>query len=159
MPDRARAGRGGAQSLCDADVQKQCPAVRPGAGRIILCVKAHYAAMSEPCKVAIGQAAERVARSLTLRVNSVDLGSSSAKADIRIRQLGCQELSSSPSFGHLNSVSAVPPIPDITATDRSTYALCQELKWARSFYDVIRPQQQRLRKSQTKLFRSLEIDR
>jgi hypothetical protein len=37
-----------------------------------------------------------------------------------------QGLSSSPSSGHLNSVSAVPPIPDITATDGSTYALCQE---------------------------------
>jgi Macro domain len=35
-------------------------------------------------------------------------------------------LSSSPSSGHLNFVSAVPPIPDITATDRSTYALCHE---------------------------------
>src|SRR5262249_35581429 len=36
-----------------------------------------------------------------------------------------QGLTSSPSSYHLNSVSAVPPIPDITATDRSTYASCQ----------------------------------
>jgi len=37
------------------------------------------------------------------------------------RSVRGQVLSSSPSSGHLNSVSGVPPIPDITATDRSTY--------------------------------------
>jgi hypothetical protein len=44
---------------CGADINEQCPAIKPGAGRILLCVKKHFAALSEPCKEAIGRAAER----------------------------------------------------------------------------------------------------
>jgi hypothetical protein len=44
---------------CGADIHEQCPALKPGAGRILLCVKKHFVALSEPCKEAIGRAAER----------------------------------------------------------------------------------------------------
>ena len=46
---------------CGADIQKQCPTIKPGTGRILLCVKKHFAALSEPCKEAVGRAAERKA--------------------------------------------------------------------------------------------------
>jgi len=49
------------RDACGADIQKQCPTIKPGAGRILLCVKQHFAALSEPCKDAIGHAAERKA--------------------------------------------------------------------------------------------------
>ena len=38
------------REACGADIQKQCPAIKPGAGRILLCVKQHFAALSEPPK-------------------------------------------------------------------------------------------------------------
>ena len=47
------------REACGADIQKQCPAIKPGAGRVLLCVKQHFAALSEPCKDAISRAAER----------------------------------------------------------------------------------------------------
>ena len=50
------------RDACGADIQKQCPAIKPGAGRILLCVKQHFAALSESCKDAIGHSAERKAR-------------------------------------------------------------------------------------------------
>jgi hypothetical protein len=49
------------REACGADIEKHCPAVKPGAGRILLCVKQHFDAMSEQCKEAIGHAAERTA--------------------------------------------------------------------------------------------------
>jgi hypothetical protein len=45
--------------LCGADIEAQCPAVQPSAGRILLCVKEHFGALSERCKSAIAHAAER----------------------------------------------------------------------------------------------------
>jgi len=50
------------RNACGADIQAQCPGVKVGGGRILLCVKRHFAAMSEPCKDAIGHAAERKGR-------------------------------------------------------------------------------------------------
>ena len=50
------------RDACGAAIQKQCPAIKPGAGRILLCVKQHFAALSESCKDAIGHSAERKAR-------------------------------------------------------------------------------------------------
>jgi len=47
---------------CGADIQEQCRAIKPSAGRILLCVKQHFAALSDPCKEAIGRAAERKLR-------------------------------------------------------------------------------------------------
>jgi len=44
---------------CGTDIHEQCPAIKPTAGRILLCVKKHFASLSEPCKEAIGRAAER----------------------------------------------------------------------------------------------------
>jgi len=44
---------------CADDIQKQCPGIEPSAGRILICVRGHFAALSEPCKEAIGRAAER----------------------------------------------------------------------------------------------------
>ena len=53
---------GAVREACGVDIQKQCPGLKPGAGRILLCVKQHFAALSEPCKDAIGHAAERKVR-------------------------------------------------------------------------------------------------
>src|SRR5262249_29050005 len=36
-----------------------CPAMKPGSGRILLCVKKHFPALSDRCKDAIGRVAER----------------------------------------------------------------------------------------------------
>jgi hypothetical protein len=47
------------REACGADIQEHCPAVKPGAGRIFLCVKQHFSALSEPCREEIGKAAER----------------------------------------------------------------------------------------------------
>jgi len=44
---------------CGADIEAQCPAIKPTAGRIFLCVKKHFAALSDSCKEAIGRAADR----------------------------------------------------------------------------------------------------
>jgi hypothetical protein len=41
------------------DIREQCPSVKRGAGRILLCVKEHFAALSEQCKDTIGLTAER----------------------------------------------------------------------------------------------------
>ena len=38
---------------CKADVQRTCPGVQPGGGRIQACMKDHFAEYSEPCKQAI----------------------------------------------------------------------------------------------------------
>lgn len=39
---------------CTDDIAKQCPSVRPGSGKILLCAKRHYPALSEECKAAVG---------------------------------------------------------------------------------------------------------
>ena len=46
------------REACKADIEQQYPAERPGAGRILLCVKKHFAALGQSCKDAIGHAAE-----------------------------------------------------------------------------------------------------
>ena len=50
---------GAVREACRVDIREQCPGVKPGRGRIFLCVKRHFAALSENCKDAIGHAAER----------------------------------------------------------------------------------------------------
>ena len=45
------------REACRADVEQQCHAARPGAGRILLCMKKHFAALGHSCKDAIGHAA------------------------------------------------------------------------------------------------------
>jgi len=43
-------------SACSNDVAQQCPSIKPGSGRILLCVKSHYSALSYECRTAVGQA-------------------------------------------------------------------------------------------------------
>ena len=38
---------------CKADVQRTCPDIQPGGGRIQACMKEHFAEYSDPCKQAI----------------------------------------------------------------------------------------------------------
>ncbi|GGF75063.1 hypothetical protein GCM10007301_38680 [Azorhizobium oxalatiphilum] len=38
------------QKACGADIQKLCAGVQPGGGRIVQCMKAHEAQVSEGCK-------------------------------------------------------------------------------------------------------------
>jgi hypothetical protein len=40
-------------AACDADIQKLCPAVQPGGGRILACLKENKDAVSDTCKQAI----------------------------------------------------------------------------------------------------------
>ena len=46
------------REACKADIEQQCPTARPGAGRILLCMKKHFAALGQSCRAAIGHAAE-----------------------------------------------------------------------------------------------------
>ena len=46
------------REACKADIDQHCAAARPGAGRILVCAKEHFAALSPSCKDAIGHAAE-----------------------------------------------------------------------------------------------------
>ena len=50
------------RQACGADIALQCPSTKPGAGRLLLCVKTHYAALGETCRDAIGHAVERHVR-------------------------------------------------------------------------------------------------
>lgn len=43
-------GAKGGNHPCREDVQKLCPEVKPGEGRIIACLKAHQAALSAQCQ-------------------------------------------------------------------------------------------------------------
>jgi hypothetical protein len=38
------------KGACKADVQKLCPGIKPGEGRIAACIKEHRAEVSLPCK-------------------------------------------------------------------------------------------------------------
>ena len=40
---------------CRADVEKLCPGVKPGGGRIIQCLKAHKDEVSDACKADLKQ--------------------------------------------------------------------------------------------------------
>ena len=50
------------REACRADIREQCPAVKPGSGRLLLCVKKRFAALSASCKDAIGRAAAKQQR-------------------------------------------------------------------------------------------------
>ena len=41
---------------CKADIEKLCPDVKPGEGRIVACMKAHQDEISEGCKQAFEKA-------------------------------------------------------------------------------------------------------
>lgn len=46
------------REACDADIAQHCHAARPGAGRILQCVKKHFPALGQSCRDAIGHAVE-----------------------------------------------------------------------------------------------------
>jgi hypothetical protein len=43
-------------AACDADIQKLCPGVQPGGGRILACLKEHKDDVSGGCKQAVAKA-------------------------------------------------------------------------------------------------------
>lgn len=49
------------RAACKGDVEKLCPDVQPGGGRIIACLKQNAAQVSAPCKDALLKARERKA--------------------------------------------------------------------------------------------------
>jgi Cysteine rich repeat len=42
-----------ARAACDTDIQKLCPGVQPGGGRILACLKQHKDQVSDGCKQAV----------------------------------------------------------------------------------------------------------
>ena len=42
-----------ARAACDTDIQKLCPRVQPGGGRIFACLKQHKDQVSDGCKQAV----------------------------------------------------------------------------------------------------------
>jgi hypothetical protein len=46
------------REACKADIDQHCAAAQSGAGRILVCVRKNFAALSQSCKDAIGHAAE-----------------------------------------------------------------------------------------------------
>jgi hypothetical protein len=45
-----------ARAACDTDIQKFCPTVQPGGGRILACLKQHKDQVSDGCKQAVTKA-------------------------------------------------------------------------------------------------------
>jgi len=45
-------------SACSDDVAKQCPSMKPGSGRLMLCLKKQYPTLSDDCKAAVGRASQ-----------------------------------------------------------------------------------------------------
>jgi hypothetical protein len=45
-----------ARAACDTDIQKLCPGVQPGGGRIFACLKQHKEQVSDVCKQAVMKA-------------------------------------------------------------------------------------------------------
>jgi len=45
-----------ARAACDTDIQKLCPTVQPGGGRIFACLKQHRDQVSDSCKQAVMKA-------------------------------------------------------------------------------------------------------
>jgi hypothetical protein len=50
------------REACGENIREQCRGVKPSAGRILMCVKEHFDALSDQCKQAIGLAATRKLR-------------------------------------------------------------------------------------------------
>ena len=38
------------REACGMDIHERCPAIKPTAGRILLCVKKHFTTLSEPAR-------------------------------------------------------------------------------------------------------------
>ncbi len=57
------AGAQTAQSFrkaCNADLQKLCPGVQPGGGKILQCMQTHAAELSPDCKAAYDAASQKM---------------------------------------------------------------------------------------------------
>jgi hypothetical protein len=54
-------GSSGPRAACRADVDKLCPGVQPGGGRIIACLQQNEAQVSAACKEALAKAREKKA--------------------------------------------------------------------------------------------------
>ena len=52
-------GNSGPRAACKADVDKLCPGVQPGGGRIIACLQQNDAQVSAACKDALAKAREK----------------------------------------------------------------------------------------------------
>lgn len=48
-----------ARAACDPDIQKLCPTVQPGGGRILACLKQHKDQVSDGCKQAVVRVMQR----------------------------------------------------------------------------------------------------
>jgi hypothetical protein len=44
------------RSACAADIEKLCPGIQPGGGRIVQCLKQHKTEVSDTCKQGIAKA-------------------------------------------------------------------------------------------------------
>ena len=53
------AGRGELVAACSGDVQRFCQGIKPGQGRIRVCIRSNRDRLSEPCKAAIMSAIEQ----------------------------------------------------------------------------------------------------
>jgi hypothetical protein len=42
-----------ARAACETDIQKLCPSVQPGGGRILACLKQHKDQVTDVCKQAV----------------------------------------------------------------------------------------------------------
>jgi hypothetical protein len=51
LPAFANEGAQAVAQACKADVEKLCPGVQPGEGRIAACLKEHKTEVSKPCKM------------------------------------------------------------------------------------------------------------
>ena len=45
-------------AACDADIQKLCPGVQPGGGRILACLKQHKESVSDLCTLTVVRAVQ-----------------------------------------------------------------------------------------------------
>ena len=45
-----------ARAACETDIQKLCPSVQPGGGRILACLKQHRDQVTDVCKQAVMKA-------------------------------------------------------------------------------------------------------
>src|SRR5215475_9682916 len=53
------------KAICQSDIQKLCPNVQPGGGRIIACMAEHQDQITPPCKKAISQAQQSQGQNAT----------------------------------------------------------------------------------------------
>jgi len=58
-PNGERGGGGAMRGACRADLEKLCPGVQPGGGRIGQCLREHQDQVSDSCKSALAAARAR----------------------------------------------------------------------------------------------------